>query len=71
MLTIDYQFPVNFNITTPLKYSPNTAVANKDWVNGSVEGVKTAPKITELKTIRRHPLSICCEETTPRKPKIN
>ena len=43
---------------------------NNIWVIGSVEGVKTAPTITEIKTTYFHNFNIVEPETTPKIPKM-
>jgi hypothetical protein len=52
----------------PEKYSNNIAKDNNNCVNGSVEGVKIAPKIVETNITYRHAFNICCGDTIFNKP---
>ena len=47
----------------PEKYSSNMAKDNNNCVNGSVEGVKIAPRTVESNITYRQALNICFGET--------
>jgi len=61
-------FFIKNKIPTPEKYNNNIAVESNNCVNGSVEGVKIAPRIVETNIIYRHAPNICLADTMFNKP---
>ena len=57
--------PIALTRKIPPKYRMPTAPASKLWVIGSVEGVRTAPKITAPRMTYRQPANIFSELTIP------
>ena len=58
-------FVINPAITLPPKYKKNKALDNNNCVNGSAEGVNTAPKIVEKIRTYRQTNSIFFAVTIP------
>lgn len=46
-------------MTNPVKYNINIAIDSNNCVNGSVEGVKIAPRIVDINIIYLHAPNIC------------
>ena len=53
---------------TPKRYSNKIADESNNCVSGSVEGVKIAPIIVEIRIIYLQEFNICFTDTTFRKP---
>ena len=50
-------------IPTPEKYNNNIAIESNNCVSGSVEGVKIAPIMVDIKSMYRHDINICFADT--------